>query len=171
MEKMLQSLLRLRCQTFLEKTYLRNSALNPRTVGRQGRVPAQLRARGRAQQVLSRRFHPKFPGRDIFSSKNGLFFPQPNASCRQEGFSSAAFYSDEVGVLKEGRQWGPPWRSPHPSAKAGAISPTALSQFLLWLLCGFPMPALSTAGCWFGAVLKEKENPELGKCPAAIPHH
>lgn len=32
MEKMLQSLLRLRCQTFLEKTYLRNSALNPRIV-------------------------------------------------------------------------------------------------------------------------------------------
>lgn len=42
MEKMLQSLLRLHCLTFLEKTYLRNSALNPGTVGRQGRVPAWL---------------------------------------------------------------------------------------------------------------------------------
>lgn len=40
MEKMLQSLPRLRCQTFLEKSYLRNSALNPRIVRRHGRAPA-----------------------------------------------------------------------------------------------------------------------------------
>lgn len=54
MEEMLQSLLRLRCQTFLEKTYLKNPALNPGIVRRQGRVPApscvsslRHRARGR----------------------------------------------------------------------------------------------------------------------------
>lgn len=40
MEKMLQSLLRLRCQTFLEKTYLKNLALNPRIVCRHGCAPA-----------------------------------------------------------------------------------------------------------------------------------
>lgn len=40
MEKMLQSLLRLHCQTFLEKTYLKNSALNPRIVLRHGCAPA-----------------------------------------------------------------------------------------------------------------------------------
>lgn len=44
MEKMSQSLLGLRCQTFLEKSYLRNSALNPGPVGRQGPVPARLGA-------------------------------------------------------------------------------------------------------------------------------
>lgn len=66
MEKMLQSLLHLRCQTFLEKTYLRNSALSPGTVGRQGRVPAWLGARARAQQVLSRRMYPRLPDRGIF---------------------------------------------------------------------------------------------------------
>lgn len=40
MEKMLQSLLRLHCQTFLEKTYLKNSALNPRIVLQHGCAPA-----------------------------------------------------------------------------------------------------------------------------------
>lgn len=58
MEKMLQSSLPLRCQTFLEKTYLKNSALNPRIVRRHGCAPAPswaipLQARG-APPDLSR---------------------------------------------------------------------------------------------------------------------
>lgn len=115
MEKMSQSLLGLRCQTFLEKAYLRNSALNPGTVGRQGCVPAWLGARGRAQQVLSRRFHPRFPDREVFSSKNGLSFPQLNVLCREEHFFSAVFCSDGGGRAESGEaaHEGHPWRSPH----------------------------------------------------------
>lgn len=70
MEKMLQSLLRLHCQAFLEKTYLRNSALNPRIVLRSSpRLLHPNAARERAAQVLFNRSHPQFAP--------AVFFPSP----------------------------------------------------------------------------------------------
>lgn len=125
MEKMSQSLLGLRCQTFLEKAYLRNSALSPGAVGRQGRVPARLGARSRGQRVLSRRFHPRFPHSQVFFPKKWSFL----SMCYAGENTCAAFCSDGGGRAGSGEAAGPSMGIPTSSVTAGDLSALSSHSF------------------------------------------
>lgn len=107
MEKMLQSLLRLRCQTFLEKTYLRNSALNPRIVlhsSPQLLHPNAARDRAAIQQIpppiCTNNISPLSPQSRLFSLYLKGFFLM----------WVRLFYcslSLLLGMSHAGKQWGP----------------------------------------------------------------
>lgn len=151
MEKMLQSLLRLHCQTFLEKTYLRNSALNPGTVGRQGRVPAWLCGPVAGPSKCSR-------GDSIPDFQTGIFFPPKMAfSFRSRMFcagknTSTAFYS-VCGVSAEsGEATGPSMEIPTSFCNGRR-------RFSCCFLTVSPVAGLSAGRMVFWGCFKEKRNP------------
>lgn len=126
MEKMLQSLLRLHCQTFLEKTYLKNSALNPRIVLQHGCAPAPsctilLQAWGEWLDLSLSSALKQIPPQILqttiffFPSKNGFFLPTSDFFYIRKKivFLLPTALSLTLGMPNAGKQWGP---AGHPSA-------------------------------------------------------
>jgi len=182
MEKMLQSLLRLRCQTFLEKTYLKNSALNPRTVRRHGCASPQLcdpaadvghTAGPEPLKCSEADSTPNFRTAILFSLQKWRFFSTTEFFMQARVFS-AAFYCSSSGFggnAKCREAVGTSTEILHPSVTSGDIFPVVFLPFPLSLLCGFCMTGLFTGRLVAFGFLNGKRKPQtLGKAQAANPH-
>lgn len=109
-----------------------------------------VRPRGWAQQALPRRFHPRFPDRDIFPPKMAFSFCS-RMFCAGKN-TSAAFYSDCGVSAESGEVMGPSMETP-------TFFCNGRRCFSCCFLTVSPVAGLSTSRLVFWGFFEEKRNP------------